>query len=99
MIAELKQLDIQQVEGDLVIDISAFTGQDKAPEWIWNDMTQYFSHRQAPRLLIKIASQLLYIVVRNRATLLMSILHLFTLDVIPGELNRYILTGCLTQRC
>ena len=43
MIAELKQLGIEQVEGDLIIDISAFAGQDKALGWVWNDMTQCFS--------------------------------------------------------
>ncbi len=39
----LKQLGIHKVDGDLVVDISAFTSHDKAPGWVWNDMTQCFS--------------------------------------------------------
>ncbi|CAA2930367.1 D-alanyl-D-alanine carboxypeptidase DacB [Arsenophonus endosymbiont of Bemisia tabaci Q2] len=54
MVAELKQLGIEQVDGDLIIDISAFAGQDKAPGWVWNDMTQCLVLHQAQLLAIKI---------------------------------------------
>ncbi|MDS0788239.1 serine-type D-Ala-D-Ala carboxypeptidase [Proteus vulgaris] len=43
MVAVLKQSGITKVHGDLLIDTSAFSSHDKAPGWVWNDMTQCFS--------------------------------------------------------
>lgn len=34
---------LKQVEGDLIIYISAYAAQDKDPGLVWNDMTQCFS--------------------------------------------------------
>lgn len=120
MVAELKQLGIEQVDGDLIIDISVFAGQDKAPGWVWNDMTQCFSAppsaaiidkncfsvtlqsgqkpgdiayvHTAPFYPINMFSQVITLAKGSTDA------RYCTLDVIPGELNRYILTGCLIQR-
>ncbi|MDX7990201.1 serine-type D-Ala-D-Ala carboxypeptidase [Xenorhabdus littoralis] len=43
MIETLKQSGIKQIDGDLIIDTSIFASHDKAPGWVWNDMTQCFS--------------------------------------------------------
>lgn len=43
MVAVLKQAGVTKVHGDLLIDTSAFSSHDKAPGWVWNDMTQCFS--------------------------------------------------------
>lgn len=120
MVAQLKQLGIEQVDGDLIIDISVFAGQDKAPGWVWNDMTQCFSAppsaaiidkncfsvtlqsgqkpgdiayvHTAPFYPINMFSQVITLAKGSTDA------RYCTLDVIPGELNRYILTGCLIQR-
>lgn len=42
MVNALKQIGIHKVDGDLIVDISAFASHDKAPGWVWNDMTQCF---------------------------------------------------------
>lgn len=43
MVAVLKQAGVTQINGDLLIDTSTFSSHDKAPGWVWNDMTQCFS--------------------------------------------------------
>ncbi|KLO03589.1 D-alanyl-D-alanine carboxypeptidase, partial [Morganella morganii] len=43
MVNELRKAGVQAIDGDLVIDISAFASHDKAPGWVWNDLTQCFS--------------------------------------------------------
>lgn len=51
MVNALKQIGIHKVEGDLIVDISAFTSHDKAPGWVWNDMTQCFSAPPAAAII------------------------------------------------
>ena len=43
MVAVLKQSGVTKITGNLLIDTSAFSSHDKAPGWVWNDMTQCFS--------------------------------------------------------
>lgn len=116
----LKQVGIHKVDGDLIVDISAFASHDKAPGWVWNDMTQCFSAPPAAAIIDRNcfsvslypsdkAGEMAYI-----KTASFYPVNMFSevktlakgspearyceLDVVPGELNRYTLTGCLTQR-
>ena len=120
MVNALKQIGIHKVEGDLIVDISAFASHDKAPGWVWNDMTQCFSAPPAAAIIDRNcfsvslypsdkAGEMAYI-----KTASFYPVNMFSevktlakgspearyceLDVVPGELNRYTLTGCLTQR-
>lgn len=120
MVNALKQLGIHKVDGDLIVDISAFTSHDKAPGWVWNDMTQCFSAPPAAAIIdrncfsvslypAEKAGDMAYI-----KTASFYPVNMFSevktlakgapegryceLDVVPGELNRYTLTGCLAQR-
>ena len=43
MVTVLKQSGVTEIRGDLLIDTSVFASHDKAPGWVWNDMTQCFS--------------------------------------------------------
>lgn len=43
MVTELKKQGVQKIDGDVLIDTSAFASHDKAPGWPWNDITQCFS--------------------------------------------------------
>ena len=120
MVNALKQIGIHKVEGDLIVDISAFASHDKAPGWVWNDMTQCFSAPPAAAIIDRNcfsvslypsdkAGEMAYI-----KTASFYPVNMFSevktlakgspearyceLNVVPGELNRYTLTGCLTQR-
>nr|WP_282556611.1 serine-type D-Ala-D-Ala carboxypeptidase [Providencia alcalifaciens] len=120
MVNALKQIGIHKVDGDLIVDISAFASHDKAPGWVWNDMTQCFSAPPAAAIIDRNcfsvslypsdkAGEMAYI-----KTASFYPVNMFSevktlakgspearyceLDVVPGELNRYTLTGCLTQR-
>ncbi|MDX7986801.1 serine-type D-Ala-D-Ala carboxypeptidase [Xenorhabdus sp. 12] len=53
MVEELKQAGITQIDGDLIIDTSIFASHDKAPGWVWNDMTQCFSSPPAAAIVDK----------------------------------------------
>nr|WP_294104178.1 serine-type D-Ala-D-Ala carboxypeptidase [Providencia sp.] len=116
----LKQIGIQKVEGDLIVDISAFASHDKAPGWVWNDMTQCFSAPPAAAIIdrncfsvslypAEKAGEMAYIKTANFYPVNMfsevrtlakgsTEARYCELDVVPGELNRYTLTGCLMQR-
>lgn len=120
MVNALKQIGIHKVEGDLIVDISAFTSHDKAPGWVWNDMTQCFSAPPAAAIIdrncfsvslypaqkigdmayIKAASFYPVNMFSEVKTLAKGDPEgrYCELDVVPGELNRYTLTGCLSQR-
>lgn len=120
MVNALKQLGIHKVDGDLIVDISAFTSHDKAPGWVWNDMTQCFSAPPAAAIIdrncfsvslysAEKAGDLAFIKTANfyPVNMFSEVKTLAKgapearyceLDVVPGELNRYTLTGCLTQR-
>nr|WP_314264122.1 serine-type D-Ala-D-Ala carboxypeptidase [uncultured Moellerella sp.] len=120
MVNALKQLGIQKIQGDLIVDISAFTSHDKAPGWVWNDMTQCFSAPPSAAIIdrncfsvslysadkpgemayIKTASFYPVNMFSEVKTLAKGApeSRYCELDVVPGELNRYTLTGCLTQR-
>jgi D-alanyl-D-alanine carboxypeptidase/D-alanyl-D-alanine-endopeptidase (penicillin-binding protein 4) len=43
MVSALKKQGINEITGDLVVDISVFSSHDKAPGWPWNDTTECFS--------------------------------------------------------
>lgn len=43
LLAELKKQGIQQINGDIVIDSAIFASHDRAPGWIWNDLTMCFN--------------------------------------------------------
>lgn len=116
----LKQIGINKVDGDLIVDISAFASHDKAPGWVWNDMTQCFSAPPAAAIIDRNCfSVSLYPAERAGDMAFIKTANFYPvnmfsevktlakgspearyceLDVVPGELNRYTLTGCLTQR-
>ncbi|MDC9580846.1 serine-type D-Ala-D-Ala carboxypeptidase [Xenorhabdus sp. PR6a] len=120
MAEALKQSGIKQITGDLVIDVSIFSSHDKAPGWVWNDMTQCFSAPPSAAIVDKNCfSVSLYsseqpgeqAVVRVPSFYPVDVLSevktlakgspeakYCELDVTSGDLNRYTLTGCLTQR-
>ncbi|KLN95450.1 serine-type D-Ala-D-Ala carboxypeptidase [Moellerella wisconsensis] len=120
MVNALKQLGIRKINGDLIVDISAFASHDKAPGWVWNDMTQCFSAPPSAAIVdrncfsvslysadkpgemayIKTASFYPVNMFSEVKTLAKGApeARYCELDVVPGELNRYTLTGCLTQR-
>lgn len=43
LLAEVKKQGIQQINGDIVIDSAIFASHDRAPGWIWNDLTMCFN--------------------------------------------------------
>ncbi len=120
MVEKLKQSGIHQINGDLIIDISLFSSHDKAPGWVWNDMTQCFSAPPGAAIVDKNCfSVLLYSAEQANEPAIVHTpsyypVNVFSevktlakgsseakyceLDVTTGELNRYTLTGCLTQR-
>ncbi|KAA9002754.1 serine-type D-Ala-D-Ala carboxypeptidase [Affinibrenneria salicis] len=120
MVQELKKRGVQTIDGDVMIDTSAFASHDKAPGWPWNDMTQCFSAPpgaaivdrncfsvslySAPRAgdnaFIRVASYYPVQMFSEVKTLAKGApeAQYCELDVVPGELNRFTLTGCLTQR-
>ncbi|PHM74922.1 penicillin-binding protein 3 [Xenorhabdus kozodoii] len=120
MVESLRQSGIKQIDGDLIIDTSIFSSHDKAPGWVWNDMTQCFSAPPSAAIVDKNCfSVSLYsseqpdelAFVRVPAFYPVNVLSevktlakgspeakYCELDVISGDLNRYTLTGCLTQR-
>ncbi|AOM41532.1 serine-type D-Ala-D-Ala carboxypeptidase [Xenorhabdus hominickii] len=120
MVDKLKQLGINQIDGDLIIDISIFASHDKAPGWVWNDMTQCFSAPPSAAIVDKNCFSVLLNSSEHPGDLAFVRVPSFypvnvfsevktlakgspeakycELDVTSGDLNRYTLTGCLTQR-
>ncbi|PHM50833.1 penicillin-binding protein 3 [Xenorhabdus miraniensis] len=120
MVETLKQSGIKQINGDLIIDVSIFASHDKAPGWVWNDMTQCFSSPPSAAIVDKNCfSVSLYSSEQPGGLAFVRIpsfypVNVFSevktlakgspeakyceLDVTSGDLNRYTLTGCLTQR-
>ncbi|WP_099132636.1 serine-type D-Ala-D-Ala carboxypeptidase [Xenorhabdus ehlersii] len=120
MAETLKQSGIKQIDGDLVIDISIFSSHDKAPGWIWNDMTQCFSAPPSAAIVDKNCfSVSLYSAEQPGELAFVRVPSFYPVnvlsevktlakgspeakycefDVTSGDLNRYTLTGCLTQR-
>ncbi|WP_167371871.1 serine-type D-Ala-D-Ala carboxypeptidase [Xenorhabdus beddingii] len=120
MVETLKQSGIKEIEGDLIIDVSIFASHDKAPGWVWNDMTQCFSSPPAAAIVDKNCfSVSLYSSEQPGELAFVRVpsfypVNVFSevktlakgspeakyceLDVTTGDLNRYTLTGCLTQR-
>ncbi|MDC9594018.1 serine-type D-Ala-D-Ala carboxypeptidase [Xenorhabdus sp. IM139775] len=120
MAEALKQSGIKQIAGDLVIDVSIFASHDKAPGWVWNDMTQcfsappsaaivdkncfsvslYSSEQPGERAVVRVPSFYPVDVFSEVKTLAKGSPEskYCELDVTSGDLNRYTLTGCLTQR-
>ncbi|PHM62176.1 serine-type D-Ala-D-Ala carboxypeptidase [Xenorhabdus ishibashii] len=120
MVGTLKQSGIKQIDGDLVIDISIFSSHDKAPGWVWNDMTQCFSAPPSAAIVDKNCfSVSLYSAEQPGELAIVHVPSFYPVnvlsevktlakgspeakycefDVTSGDLNRYTLTGCLTQR-
>lgn len=117
--AELKKQGVHKINGDLIIDVSAFSGHDKAPGWPWNDLTQCFNAPPSAAIIdrncfsltlsAKMPNENAQVNIANfyPVNVLSDVLVLpkgssdaqyCDLDVMPGELNRYVLTGCMTQR-
>ena len=43
LLAQLKQQGIDQINGNLILDTSVFTGHDRGLGWIWNDLAMCFN--------------------------------------------------------
>lgn len=120
MVNELRKAGVQAIDGDLVIDISAFASHDKAPGWVWNDLTQCFSAPPGAAIIDRNCfSVTLYPGEKPGDTAYIRTSEYYPvtmfsevktlergsaegrfceLDVVPGELNRYTITGCMNQR-
>lgn len=53
LLAELKKQGITKINGNLILDTSVFASHDRAPGWIWNDLTMCFN---APPAAVNIDS-------------------------------------------
>lgn len=120
MVAALKKAGIGQINGNILIDTSAFASHDKAPGWPWNDMTQCFSAPPSAAIIDRNCfSVSLYSATQENEPAFVRIASYYPvsvfsqvrtlpkgsaesrfceLDVVVGDLNRYTLTGCLSQR-
>ncbi|CDG23035.1 D-alanyl-D-alanine carboxypeptidase dacB [Xenorhabdus poinarii G6] len=120
MVETLKQSGIKQIDGDLIIDVSIFSSHDKAPGWVWNDMTQCFSAPPSAAIVDKNCFSVSLSSAEQPGKLALVRIPSFysvrvfsevkilakgspeakycEFDVTSGDLNRYTLTGCLTQR-
>lgn len=58
LVAQLKQQGISQIEGNLIMDTTAFASHDKASGWIWNDLTMCFS---APPAAVNVDNNCFYV--------------------------------------
>lgn len=58
LVKALKQKGINKIEGNLLLDTSIFTSHDKAPGWVWNDLSICFS---APPAAINIDNNCFYV--------------------------------------
>lgn len=58
LLAQLKNQGIQQITGNLIIDTAIFASHDRAPGWIWNDLTMCFN---APPAAINIDNNCFYV--------------------------------------
>ncbi|MDO4625854.1 MAG: serine-type D-Ala-D-Ala carboxypeptidase [Pasteurellaceae bacterium] len=43
LFAQLKQQNIQKINGNLIVDTSTFSSHDRGSGWIWNDLTMCFN--------------------------------------------------------
>lgn len=119
LVSGLKKQGVKSISGDLIVDVSAFAGQDKAPGWPWNDLTQCFNappsaaiiDRNCFSLTLKANKVDEYATVEIASFYPVNVLSnvivlpkgskdasYCELDVMPGELNRYLLTGCMVER-
>lgn len=58
LLAQLSQQGIKQINGNLIIDTAIFASHDRAPGWIWNDLTMCFN---APPAAINIDNNCFYV--------------------------------------
>lgn len=43
LFAQLKKRGVNEVQGNLILDTSIFASHDRAPGWVWNDLTMCFN--------------------------------------------------------
>lgn len=119
LVSGLRKVGIKSISGDLVVDVSAFAGQDKAPGWPWNDLTQCFNAPPSAAIIDRNCFSLTLSANKKNTTATVNIAKFYPihiqsdvkvlergspdaayceLDVIPGELNRFLLSGCLVER-
>ena len=104
MVATLKKAGVQRIEGNVLIDTSIFASHDKAPGWPWNDMTQCFSAPPAAAIVDRNCFSISLYSAQKPGSQVRTLARgsseaqYCELDVVPGDLNRYTLTGCLPQR-
>ncbi|TCK01786.1 D-alanyl-D-alanine carboxypeptidase/D-alanyl-D-alanine-endopeptidase (penicillin-binding protein 4) [Volucribacter psittacicida] len=58
LLAKLKQQGIEKIDGDLILDSAIFASHDRAPGWIWNDLTMCFN---APPAAINLDNNCFYV--------------------------------------
>ncbi|RKR77377.1 D-alanyl-D-alanine carboxypeptidase/D-alanyl-D-alanine-endopeptidase (penicillin-binding protein 4) [Otariodibacter oris] len=57
LVTQLKQQGINKIQGNLILDTSVFASHDKAPGWVWNDLSICFS---APAAAVNIDNNCFY---------------------------------------
>lgn len=113
MVATLKKSGVTQIDGNVLIDTSIFASHDKAPGWPWNappsaaivdrncfSVSLYSAQKPNDLAFIRVASYYPVTMFSQVRTLPRGSAdaQYCELDVVPGDLNRYTLTGCLPQR-
>ncbi|PJG86550.1 serine-type D-Ala-D-Ala carboxypeptidase [Conservatibacter flavescens] len=58
LLSELKKQGIQKINGNLILDTSVFASHDRAPGWIWNDLTMCFN---SPPAAVNIDNNCFYV--------------------------------------
>lgn len=58
LIVQLKKQGIYQIQGNLIMDTTVFSGHDKASGWIWNDLSICFS---APPAAVNVDNNCFYV--------------------------------------
>ncbi|MFC0179504.1 serine-type D-Ala-D-Ala carboxypeptidase [Thorsellia kenyensis] len=119
MIDSLKGAGINRIKGNLIIDVSAFSGHDKAPGWSWNDLTQCFNAPPSPAIIDRNCFSFSLSAKKSGEIAEINIADFYPvnvistvnvldendtnlkhceLDVRPGDLNLFLLTGCMRKR-
>lgn len=58
LLSQLKQQNINKINGNLILDTSVFIGHDRGLGWIWNDLTMCFN---APPAAVNIDNNCFYV--------------------------------------
>ncbi|KNC90648.1 serine-type D-Ala-D-Ala carboxypeptidase [Trabulsiella odontotermitis] len=107
MVAVLKRSGVEKIAGNLLVDTSIFASHDKAPppaaaivDRNCFSVSLYSAQKPGDLAFIRVASYYPVTMFSQVRTLARGSgdAQYCELDVVPGDLNRFTLTGCLPQR-